>query len=452
MNSTKVQILVADFVPLKNKGEEAIVRGIEDLIRGNREAKVAVFDNVDKVVEHDGLTVFPWRWIYSLQGQRPKPPRTERLVRNGLTALGMRLGYYGRMAHLLPGGPRRYKALQDFFDQADYVVAGHNGIFCTESCGVIHLARKAGKRTGILGSGVGISRTGKVYQKWLYRRAMQESDFCIFRERHSHASMKSVAADPERLMLAPDPAFAMQPIAAAEAKAILERYAPLAQARRAGKPIVGMTVLEKGVVFQHFRSDLQGEAKKVAHAAYLGRIVKRLIGAGDAFVVFLPHSIEVGFNDVEAAQRVVRAMGDKAAHCMILDLDLNARTLKGIIGQLDLLIGERTHSLIGSVSMGVPSVALTTTPDYRTHGIIGDMCGCAEHLINIDQVSAELASLKCLEALINRKHLAAKLRTTRIHLERQLETMRSVVVGRPDDEVRRSAHACPTLVEPASIL
>ena len=113
-------------------------------------------------------------------------------------------------------------AAPDFFERAQYVLVGHDGVFCVESCGIIHLAKKHGKRTGILGASTGIGG-GRFYKAWLYRRTMEESDFCVFREEHSCESMKQVCRDPAKLMVAPDPAFAMRPEPPEAAREVLER-------------------------------------------------------------------------------------------------------------------------------------------------------------------------------------------------------------------------------------
>ncbi len=89
-------------------------------------------------------------------------------------------------------------------------------------------------------------------------------------------------------------------------------------------------------------------------------------------MLFLPHSVETDGSDIVAAQHVIEQMKATAADCAILEQDCGPRLLKSIIGQCDFLVGERTHSLIGSVSVGTPFAAMTNRQDTRTHGIIGE--------------------------------------------------------------------------------
>ncbi len=134
------------------------------------------------------------------------------------------------MKNLTSAGTETCRPLADFFDRAQYVLVGHDGVFCVESCGIIHLAKKHGKRAGILGASTGIGG-GRFYKAWLYRRTMEESDFCVFREKHSCESMKQVCRDPGKLRVAPDPAFAMRPEPPEAAREVLERARPYRQAR-----------------------------------------------------------------------------------------------------------------------------------------------------------------------------------------------------------------------------
>ena len=63
-----LHILVADYVPIANKGEEAIVRGIEDLLSDGRPVALGLFDNVSEVTQKGNITVFPKDWIFRFEG------------------------------------------------------------------------------------------------------------------------------------------------------------------------------------------------------------------------------------------------------------------------------------------------------------------------------------------------------------------------------------------------
>ena len=422
-----LHILIADYVPIANKGEEAIVRGIEDMLSGGRPVVLGLFDNVEAVTQRGNITVFPRDWLFRFEGSS-RLSRRRRVLMQAAIAVQLRLGIYGRLKNLTAAGAGQCRTLQEFFHRAEYVLVGHDGVFSVESCGIIHLAKQHGKRSGILGASTGIAG-GRFYKAALYGRAMEESDFCVFREKHSRDSMAQVCRDPAKLVVGPDPAFAMRPVEPQAAREVLESHELYRRARESGRPVVAVTALEKGRVYAGFRPDLRGPAKQQAHAEYLAAILDPLVERGRAFVLFLPHSLEQDGSDVVAARHVVEQMKSRTDDGLILEQDCGPRLLKSIIRECDFLVGERTHSLIGSVSVGTPFVALTNRQDTRTHGIIGDMCRCEDYIIDMDAAGGENASKKVLEIFNARALTRQSLEQMRAELAGQVEAIARLVKG-----------------------
>ena len=420
-----LHILIADYVPIANKGEEAIVRGIEDMLGDGRPVALGLFDNVEAVTQRDNITIFPRPWLFRFEGNS-NLSGCGRVLMQATIAMQLRLGIYERLMNLTAGWYRQCRPLKEFFDRAEYVLVGHDGVFCVESCGIIHLAKKHGKRSGILGASTGLAG-GRFYKAGLYRRTMDESDFCVFRERHSRDSMAQVCRDPSKLIVGPDPAFAMRPAEPQAAREVLESYELYRRARRDSRPIVAATALEKGRVYAGFRPDLHGQAKQQAHAKYLAAILDPLVDTHHAFILFLPHSLEPDGSDVVAARHVVEQMKSGPTDSLILERDCNPRLLKSVIGQCDFLVGERTHSLIGSVSVGTPFVALTNRRDTRTHGIIGDMCRCEDSIVDMDATDEEIASAKVRDLVAARVSLRQSLEGIQRDLAGQIEAVARLV-------------------------
>jgi polysaccharide pyruvyl transferase WcaK-like protein len=422
-----LHILVADYVPVANKGEEAIVRGIEDMLSDGRPVKLGLFDNVPQVTQHGNVTVFPRDWVFRFEGNSALSGRG-RIFMQAWIAAQLRAGLYGSLKNLTPSGAANCRSLQEFFEQARYVLVGHDGVFCVESCGIIELAKKHGKRTGIFGASTGIGG-GRFYKAGLYRRTMEKSDFCVFREEHSCESMKQVCRDPAKLMVAPDPAFAMRADPPEEARQVLEREDRYRQAKQAGRPVVAVTALEKGRVYAGFRPDLQGRAKQQAHAAYLAAILDALVAQYRAFVLFLPHSVEETGSDIVAARHVVEQMKAASGDYAILEQNCGARLLKSIVRECDFLVGERTHSLIGGVSVGTPFAAMTNRQDTRTHGIIGRMCRCEPQIIDMDAIGEKDAPRAVCGLFERRDSIRKSLDAIRGELVAQIDAVVRVIKG-----------------------
>jgi polysaccharide pyruvyl transferase WcaK-like protein len=428
-------ILVADYVPLANKGEEAIIRGIEDMLRDDRAVEIGLFDDVKEVSRAGNITIFPSEWIFRVKGRvwTGVLSRLRRTLKDVFISLQMRLGYYSTLKNLISSLNQKYRPLQEFFNRAEYVLVGHDGVFCVESCGIIHLAQKAGKCAGILGAGVPLKWYRRLYQDWIFRRTMDEADFCVFRERSSYEYMKRICSDPDKPILAPDPAFAMRAAEPSAARRLLESYQPYRQARKSGRKIVAATVLEKGVVYTFFIPKTNAVAKYQAFAEYIARILDSLVKERNVFVVFLPHSIEENSNDVRAARCVAEAMTSGPDNYVILDEDLDARLLKSIIGECDFLVGERAHSLIGCVSIGTPFLGLTNSSDCRMYEILGEMCQCKDQLVDMNAIDSKAASRKALEIFDGREIIQKSLQETSRVLVEQIEEVSRIV---------RAAKAC----------
>ena len=413
-------------MPVANKGEEAIVRGIEDMLSDDRPVRIGLFDDVEEVTYRDTLTIFPRKWVFRYEGKL-RLSKWQNHLFDALVCVQMRFGNYSKLQHLVSSSDQKYHLLQDFFNRADYVLVGHDSVFCAESCGVIHLAMKAGKCTGILGSSTGIGVKERVYKGWLYRRALQESRFCVFRERYTLRNIEQVCLTPAKLIAAPDPAFAMRPAEPLAVRKVLERYERYQRAKGLGKNVVGATVLEKGEVFAGFRPELIGTEKRKAHAKYLAVIFDSLIKERNAFVVFLPHSIEKGCSDITAAKHVAEEMTSEPGNYIVIDEDLPARLLKGIIRECDFLVGERTHSLIGSISVNTPFLALTNRRDLRTHGIIGDMCQLEDQIADIDVLDEQQIRQKALSIFDSRQSIERSLRHTNEKIAERLAEVSRII-------------------------
>jgi polysaccharide pyruvyl transferase WcaK-like protein len=241
--------------------------------------------------------------------------------------------------------------------------------------------------------------------------------------------MQQVSCRPEELVVGPDPAFAMQPVSPEQATQVLERYEGYRQAKAAGRPIVAVTVLEKGRVYEGFRPELQGQAKQRAHARYIATVLDGLIAKESVFVLFLPHSVEDDGSDIVAARHVIEQMDAGFGDYVILEEDCTARLLKGIIRECQFVVGERTHSLIGSVSVATPCMALTNRRDTRTHGIIGEMCQCEHLVVDMDVENEPAAARRALELLASRASIRKELETVRRAVSSRLREIAPLVKG-----------------------
>jgi polysaccharide pyruvyl transferase WcaK-like protein len=97
------------------------------------------------------------------------------------------------------------------------------------------------------------------------------------------------------------------------------------------------------------------------------------------------------------------------------------------IGVCDFLVGERTHSVIGSISTRTPFAALTNRRDTRTHGIIGAMCRCEDQIVDMDTAGVQEAAQRIDEVFETRDATRKSLGRIREELSKQIEeTVRTI--------------------------
>jgi len=93
---------------------------------------------------------------------------------------------------------------------------------------------------------------------------------------------------------------------------------------------------------------------------------------------------------------------------LLIDKEYDAEELKSIIGQCDLFIGARMHATIAATSMFVPTVGIAYS--HKMHGIIGEMLGLEDYIIDIEDLNSEILIEETLKAWENREEIQEHLR------------------------------------------
>lgn len=392
------RLLICDYVPLSNKGEEAIVRGIEDILN-IKDIEIGLFDKVDNPERKGNILIFPLDWVFTDWGKYTN--KFYRRISKYLYKKKQNLGLYGKLNNLISTKKGNFKIMNDFFMTSDYIIAGHDGVFSNDHAVIIKSISNLGKRIGVVGSGSNsiFPFSNPDFEK-LYRDAVASSDFFTLRDKTSYEGLIEIGCDKESLYLGPDPAFAMIKSSQADVSRFLEGKTWYKSARAENKKIIGVSVTNKSIMTSFF-SNNSNEAQDM-HISYLSSTFDNLVNSNNFFLVFLPHSIEPGSrNDLETAEKVFsRMVNKKCAH--VMKSDLSARMFKGIMGELPFVIGQRRHVLIGTFSAPTPFAGLIHSKDINTIDIIGEMCQSKESLLFMDEKTPFQASERIIELFENR--------------------------------------------------
>lgn len=119
------------------------------------------------------------------------------------------------------------------------------------------------------------------------------------------------------------------------------------------------------------------------------------------------HSTLEHENDMSCIEKVVEKLGDSCKYKVFADRSLNCEQLKSVYGCLKYLIGTRFHSVIFSLSQGVPCIAITYGGNKGT-GIMEDM-GLNKYSVPISDISGKQLVEKCKELIDEKEKVKEKI-------------------------------------------
>ena len=124
---------------------------------------------------------------------------------------------------------------------------------------------------------------------------------------------------------------------------------------RKTRPIVGVSVSH--MAQRHARSP---QAYVTAMSRLRAHVIEKLSG----HVVLIPNEVARGSaDDRKVAAMVYSRLA--SPHCEVLRLDgLQAEELKGVIGECDAIVAARYHTIVASLSLGVPLLAIAWHHKY----------------------------------------------------------------------------------------
>ncbi len=397
-----IHILCPEYVPLENKGEEAIIQGTIDSIFGdNTMVEYHLLDsNIHEYQFRGGFHMHPAGIFFSDWRSREfgydgtlKSVYSSlcSLVRNGLNLL---VPFWIKSPHFQAKiaaqeiinnkTPRKkYEESIALLKKVDYIIAGHNGGLDEYVCHICCEFHKLGMRYAVFGSSMKPKVKGRHLLE-VYRRCFENSDYNYVRNPLGYSWAIQNFPD-QQFYLGPDPAFHMRPNPENETTELLSE---LELTSFLSTPTILFTTAEPAPIA---RFSFDGASDKIdAHRKFLSSVLQEIVSNTNLNVLFLPHTIGPSkrMDDRAIAADVIkRANLEYNPRVKLLTNDLNARQLKGIIRSGHFLIAERVHSIIGSVGVSTPFLCLASEHDTRVTGIIKEQLGLKDwvyHLNNPD--------------------------------------------------------------------
>ena len=403
MVNSPVRILLAEFFPSFNKGELAILNGILKSFEVLGEVEVAIFSFYPEI-------------------DRSRYPCGVKLIDVGSSLYFRNLPYnrskaYASLACLFAGlqhflfmflyaiiGKKTlkfmYKPLWEIYCQSDVFILCTDEVDCVNGSAlkfsplyISWLAKTLRKPIVFYANGTTQSTSEiwiwKFHTRRLWRflanHLLSIVDLVTVREEGTFFYFKEITGGKVPIYLTADPAFLCCPVTQGRVKEILldEKI----EGNERSLIGVGMTY---GVLSNAFKGELESEINYRRAIKEIARLLDRLIGGFNSTIVFVPHSIEAqGYRDDRIVAKDIYGSMVNKHMVKLITKEYSAEELKGLLGQLDLLISCRCHAAIGALSMGTPTLVLSHPLDRRIYNIVGKMVKQEKWIYNVENLNPD---------------------------------------------------------------
>lgn len=392
-----MRIFIADYLPIKNKGEEALLRGIQSLYEEKYQEDVQfyVFGQCDEITQDGNIISFPVKWCYPTYKYPSAFTGRKGLVRRLICALLFRIGFYPYVKRV-----SEHKEFVSALSLSDKILLAHDGFYHVFCAGLGLYLNKLGYHYSVPGAGFKPISKYSFFYKGLDFIFFKKSEYNVFREQTCYDYVQNLRLSKESYLL-PDMAFYCQSTEyeIELSKSIIKKY-------KIGDNnehiCIGLTMCENSISFRG--SFLNSVNKSDTHRNFIANLLDNISDKINCFFYFLPHCIENGpGNDLVIAEDIIKRMLNK--NVVIIQEDLPVNILRPVIQNFDFVLGERTHSIINSTSMCTPYFMLTSTMDFRSHDIIGKGIGLPNQIIDLDNPNLSDLTLRIIEGINNRETL-----------------------------------------------
>ena len=415
-----MNIFIADYLPIKNKGEEALLRGIESLYKEKYKEDINffVFGQSDEI-EHDGnITSFPVKWCYPTYKYPKKFAGRVGFIKRLLCSLTYQIGLSPYVSEV-----EKHSEVMSAFAKADKILLAHDGFYNTFCAALGLFLKKKGYNYSVPGTGFMPQTKYGFFTKGLDYKFYNNSDYNVFREQTCFDYVNGMNLKRFPYLL-PDMAFYCKTSDrdVERSKAILDKY-------NIGKDqneiSIGLTMCENSISFHG--SFLNMPNKSDVHRNFIAQLLDNVSNNINCKFYFIPHCIEKGAgDDLVIAEDIINRMKNKD-RVVIIREDLPVNVLRPILHNLDFVLGERTHSIINSTSMCTPYFMLTCKMDFRSHDIIGKGIGLPNQIIDLDSPRIDDVTATVIKGISNRKSIKQHLESYKSIVAKSRETLLSII-------------------------
>ena len=145
--------------------------------------------------------------------------------------------------------------------------------------------------------------------------------------------------------------------------------------------------------------------------------------------IFIQHTLALNSHedDIKCIKDITKDL-DKNIYTIVENNELNCKQLKKLYSECDFIVGTRFHSVIFSISSGIPAIAIAYGGN-KSRGIMRDN-NLEEYVIDIDKITSEELCNKFDRMVLNeeryRKHLNNRMNIIKENRKCVIETLRTI--------------------------
>jgi len=367
-----INIFLCERIPSENRGEAAILEGmVEGLKQTFGKFSLTIYSmRLKQDHEYYGEFGTVIGFDYS---EGVTPSLVDRFKRY---AFSIKLLLNGLVKKYLNHNLVFSDELFSAFSTANIIFQGHDNVYRNKiklkDALVVFYAKQHEKKVMIPGASIGPFKTMSFFHKKIVTYVLTNSDLITLRDKQSEKYVKSIGITRKCYSLT-DIAFLLKPSEVAIPWEMKDM-------------VIGFTPTE--YVFQ----ELTGVNQHETSIEYVtNEVCNYLIWLSKEFnakIILIPHVYgpEKKQDDRLLTDKIFqrcKEMDQKADFHNLNEREYKASELKYLFGQLDLLIGCRTHTIIGALGMLTPVIAFTDPHRYKTNGIVGDLFELEQCLYNV---------------------------------------------------------------------
>ncbi len=398
-----LKVLILGHINCRNKGDEAILKVLIDLMPQGAEIEVITEDlKYDRKYIPERVDTKHVRLLNYY-----KAGCCQRIRNKILRTLRPSLSLDGNMTFALTQSFRKNLESADFIVMSgrDQLTECYGQISFNKWVTQLEIATRYNDRLFLLGCSID---TLSAQNEKRLKAALLKARFVTCREKATFYYVRSLD-ESIPCGYAPDPAFLLKPCQP-------RKDVPLKQNRVS----IGMSL--SGGLIGYMKLD------KAQYVSAWTRAIHDMVQKYDCQIVLVPHVAvpENRNNDYDLSKLIQERLNedpDCESRLTLIPPDLSANEYKYIIGQCDYFIGCRTHATIAALSQGIPAIVIKYS--RKAEGIFRDFYGHTDYVLPIEGLFENKLSGK-LELLMQDKRCLKNV------LLMQAEKYR--------DEVRRTCH------------